>query len=146
MKALFAAVGVLALASGAGSVAGASPVITPGKTACDFEKIEEFVAWFGGSAENQRSATVNPLDAGFMEMEAKDGPVLVQSPHDHEELGWPILPDVAAVRMGHKMIYTEVDADQVKLQTKGGLGVDITYTFRRQPCWTLVKLEDRTRS
>jgi len=146
MKAFFAAFGLMALGPVAASVAVAAPVITPGKTACDFDDIEEFVAWFGGSAENQQSASLNPLDAAFMDVDVKLGPVLVETPHDHEELGWPILPDVAAVRMGHKMIYTEVDAQTVQLQTKGGLGVDITYTFQRQPCWTLIKLEDRTRT
>ncbi|RRH72192.1 hypothetical protein [Falsigemmobacter faecalis] len=142
MKAIFAALTLIMAAP----AALANPVITAGKTACDFDDIEEFVAWFGGSATNQQSASLNPLDAAFMEMEAKDGPVLIETPHDHDELGWPILPDLAAVKMGHKLTYTEVDAETVTLQTTGGMGVDITYTFQRQPCWTLIKLEDRTRT
>lgn len=116
------------------------------KTACDFSDIEEFVAWFGGSVAHQQSATSNPLDAAFLDMSAKPVPKLDGEMHAHEELGWPILPDLAGLIGSYKMTYTEIDADTVEFLTKGGQGVHITYTFQKQPCWTLIKLVDETPS
>lgn len=107
------------------------------RTACDFDDIKEFVAWFQGSEANQRSATADPLDAAFDEYDEKGKKLdMVYEPHAHDELGWPILPHLGG---DFKVTFIERDADHVEYITTGGMGYNHSYLFKRQPCWALVK-------
>lgn len=108
------------------------------RTACDFTDIKDFVEWFKGSAENQRSATADPLEAGFDDYDDEGKKLEMEyEPHAHDELGWPILP----YHLGSdwKVTFIEHDADTVELNTAGGMSYNHTYLFKREPCWTLVK-------
>lgn len=107
------------------------------RTACDFDDVQDFVAWFKGSEANQKSATAEPLDAAFDEYD-DDGKKLEleYEPHQHDELGWPILPHLGG---DWKETYILHDADTVEYNTTGGMAYSHSYLFKRQPCWTLVK-------
>lgn len=107
------------------------------RTACDFSDIKAFVEWFKGSEVNQKSATANPLEAGFDEYDDKGKKLPMQyEPHSHEELGWPILSHLGK---DFRETFIEYDKDTVEYNTAGGAGYNHTYLFKRQPCWKLVK-------
>ena len=107
------------------------------RTACDFEDIKDFVAWFKGSAENQKSATSDPLEAAFDEYDERGKKLELEfEPHKHDELGWPILPHLGG---DWKETYVIVDDDTVEYYTTGGMLYNHYFLFKRQPCWTLVK-------
>lgn len=107
------------------------------RNACEFSDIKEFVEWFKGSENNQKSATANPLEAAFDEYDEKGKKLpMAYEPHTHDELGWPILP-----RLGKdfREVFIEHDKDTVTYQTIGGMAYKHTYLFKRAPCWKLVK-------
>lgn len=110
---------------------------TDTRTACDFEKVQDFVEWFKGSEANQRSATAEPLEAAFDDYD-EDGKKLEMQyePHAHDELGWPILPHLGP---DWQETFVEHDANTVEYVTAGGMGYIHTYLFKREPCWQLVK-------
>ncbi|WP_306681443.1 hypothetical protein [Pseudogemmobacter lacusdianii] len=102
------------------------------RTACDFEDIQDFVAWFKGSESNQKSATAEPLDAAFDDYD-EDGKKLemVYEPHSHDELGWPILPHLGG---DWKETYILHDADTEEYNTAGGMAYSHSYLFKLDAC------------
>lgn len=113
------------------------------RTACDFDTIEDFIEWFAGEAERQQAASRAPLEAAFAEQNEAGDWVLETSPHAHDELGWPILPPLPYLS-DYKLTYVTQADGRVLFNTAGGLGVNITYTFAKEPCWTLIELNDAT--
>ena len=110
---------------------------TDTRTACDFDDIKDFVEWFKGSEANQKSATADPLDAGFDEYDEKGKKLPIEyEPHAHDELGWPILPFLGK---DFRETFIEHDKDTVEYNTAGGMLYNHTYLFKREPCWKLVK-------
>lgn len=107
------------------------------RTACDFSDIKDFVEWFKGSKANQKSATNDPLEAGFDQYDDKGKKLAMEYElHSHDELGWPILPYLGN---DFRETFIEHDKDTVEYNSAAGMGYNHTYLFKREPCWKLVK-------
>lgn len=112
--------------------------------ACPHASFEAFLARFGHDAHFQRSASADPLDYGNIDVGGGD-PEPVRQQRALASLQWPLFPDPAGFGQTRSLHLAEADdgGRSVMVQREGS-GDQQRYTFRRQPCWTLVAMFDES--
>jgi uncharacterized protein YecT (DUF1311 family) len=128
-------------AAGAATTAAAGPLPA---IACPSKDLNAFVAAFAEDPALQKAFTAETVDTAFVDMNAQPEPAESLEPLPREKLRFPVMPNrVQQQKEGLKYR---------KVANQGGRAVvvlefpdtdaQVLYTFRRDACWTLVKIVD----
>jgi uncharacterized protein YecT (DUF1311 family) len=131
----------------ASNAAGASVIAAAGPQpaiACPSKDLSAFVAAFAEDPSLQKAFTADTVDTAFVDMNAQPEPAESVEPMPREKLRFPVMPN-RAQQQKEGLKYREV-------ANEGGRAVvvleipdtdaQVLYTFRRDACWTLVKIVD----
>lgn len=113
--------------------------------ACPDAGFAQFLARFASDAAVQRRSSADPLLHGHIDVNAEPEPVPVQEPRALDALQWPVFPDPAGFGQTRSMHVSDAgDGGMQVMVRREGSSDQQVYTFRRQPCWTLVELFDES--
>ncbi|TXI44466.1 MAG: hypothetical protein E6Q50_17750 [Lysobacter sp.] len=118
--------------------AGAAPV------ACPSQQLSAFVAAFAEDPALQKAFTAATVDTAFVDMNAQPEPAESVEPLARETLHFPVMPNRAQQRkegLQYREIANEGGRAVVALEIPD-TDAQLLYTFRRDACWTLVKIVD----
>lgn len=134
-------------AAGAAGAAGASVIAAAGPQpaiACPSKDLNAFVAAFAEDPALQKAFTAETIDTAFVDMNAQPEPAESVEALPRDKLRFPVMPN-RAQQQKEGLKYREV-------ANEGGRAVvvleipdtdaQLLYTFRRDVCWTLVKIVD----
>lgn len=134
----------LSAAPAEGATASAAPQTAPAR--CPYTGFAAFLQHFGHDIALQERSVADPLETRHVDAGAEPEPATVVRHVALAEVEWPVMPDPATLPHSHRVLETTAQAD-------GGMQVRIratdtsdqqTYTFRQQPCWQLVRVEDES--
>lgn len=135
------ALGVLALAPSDASAASAAPVVS---SACPSRDIEPFVAAFAEDPALQKAFTAATVDTAFIDYDAQPEPAESVEALPRAQLRFPVMPNRARQTeqgLQTRHISTSASRAVVALEVPD-TDLQLTYTFRLDGCWTLVKIVD----
>lgn len=128
-------------AAGAATTAAAGPLPA---IACPSKDLNAFVAAFAEDPALQKAFTAETIDTAFVDMNAQPEPAESVEALPRDKLRFPVMPN-RAQQQKEGLKYREV-------ANQGGRAVvvleipdtdaQMLYTFRRDACWTLVKIVD----
>jgi uncharacterized protein YecT (DUF1311 family) len=126
-----------ASAAGVASAAGAA-------VACPSQDLKRFVAAFAEDPALQKAFTAARVDTAFVDMNAQPEPAESVETLARERLRFPVMPN-RAQQQQEGLQYREVSVGPeralVALEVPD-TDAQLLYTFRRDACWTLVKIVD----
>lgn len=112
--------------------------------ACPSHDIKQFVAAFAEDPALQKVFTATTVDTAFVDHNAQPEPTEKVEPLPRSQLRFPVMPNRARqAKEGLQYRYVSADANRavVALQVPD-TDAQLTYTFRRDRCWTLIKIVD----
>lgn len=124
------------------TAAAAAPAATG--PACPSQDIKQFVAAFAEDPALQKAFTADTVDTAFVDYNAQPEPAQSVEPMSRAQLRFPVMPNRA--QQGKEGLqYRQISADAnravIALEVPD-TDAQLTYTFRRDRCWTLVKIVD----
>jgi uncharacterized protein YecT (DUF1311 family) len=125
-------------AAAAGSTSAAKP------PTCPATDLAGFVAAFAESPALQKAFTAPIVDTAFVDWNAQPEPTESVEQTSRDALRFPVMPDRAhqqAEGLRYREISSEGDRTTIVLEVPG-TDSQLRYTFRRDACWTLVKIVD----
>jgi uncharacterized protein YecT (DUF1311 family) len=125
-------------AAAAGSTSAAKP------PTCPATDLAGFVAAFAESPALQKAFTAPIVDTAFVDWNAQPEPTESVEQTSRDALRFPVMPDRAhqqAEGLRYREIGSEGDRTTIVLEVPG-TDSQLRYTFRRDACWTLVKIVD----
>ncbi len=127
----------------AGAVLAAQPALAaPAK--CSTESFEVFVKRFSHDIRVQEKATAKKLVTEYLDDTGQAGdPVKKRKIVPLASVTWPVMPDLAIVKSRAKFKTLPGGAREVAILGDGN-GERNVYEFRKQPCWTLVRVSDES--
>lgn len=130
-----------ATASEAASAAGAASAAA---AACPSQDLKRFVAAFAEDPALQKAFTAARVDTAFVDMNAQPEPAESVESLARDRLRFPVMPN-RAQQQQEGLQYREVSVGPeralVALEVPD-TDAQLLYTFRRDACWTLVKIVD----
>jgi hypothetical protein len=112
--------------------------------ACPSQDLKAFVAAFAEDPALQKAFTADPVDTAFVDMSAQPEPTESVEAMPREKLRFPVMPNrVQQQKEGLK--YREVaneGGQAIVVLEIPDTDAQVLYTFRRDACWTLVKIVD----
>ncbi len=121
-----------------------TPVATQAATACPSQELKGFVAAFAEDAALQNAFTAPTVDTAFVDMNAQPEPAESVEALPRERLHFPVMPNRAQQQkegLQYREISNEGGRAVVALEIPD-TDAQLLYTFRRDACWTLVKIVD----
>ena len=118
-----------------------SPSAAP---ACPATDLAGFVAAFAESPALQKAFTAPVVETAFVDWNAQPEPAESVEKIPREALRFPVMPNRArqqAEGLRYREIGTEGDRSTIALEVPD-TDTQLRYTFRRDACWTLVKIVD----
>ncbi|MBN9549276.1 MAG: hypothetical protein J0H31_10455 [Alphaproteobacteria bacterium] len=115
-----------------------------GRAACPSNDIADFFQAFAESPELQRAHTASTVETAFVDWSAQPEPVESAEPMERDKLHFPLLPDRAS-RQQEGLRYRETAGDENRVTVVlevPDTDTQLRYTFRRDACWTLIKIVD----
>lgn len=132
-----------ATASTPTAAAAPAPQPSPG-TACPAQDLKGFVEAFAEDPALQKAFTADTVDTAFIDWNAQPEPAESSEPLPREKLHFPVMPN-RAQQSKEGLQYRELSADDksatIVLEVPD-TDAQLRYTFRRDQCWTLVKIVD----
>ncbi len=111
---------------------------------CIADDFNDFIARFSHEITVQEASTADPitvtaLDFGTTEPE----PVMVAQEVPLAEVTWPVMPDLTGLDTSRRRAEVTIDGDSAEVLVAGlDNGENVTWSFRRAPCWTLTAITD----
>ena len=127
--------------SGMASGTATSPSTAP---ACPATDLAGFVAAFAESPALQKAFTAPVVDTAFVDWNAQPEPAESVEKTPRDALRFPVMPNRARQQsegLRYREIGTQSDRSTVALEVPD-TDTQLRYTFRRDACWTLVKIVD----
>jgi uncharacterized protein YecT (DUF1311 family) len=117
---------------------------TSGTVACPSKDLKDFVAAFAEDPALQKAFTAERVDTAFVDMSAQPEPAESVEALSRDTLRFPVMPNRTQQRKdGLQYREVSVDADHALLALEvPDTDAQVLYTFRRDACWTLVKIVD----
>lgn len=112
--------------------------------ACPATDLAGFVAAFADSPALQKNFTAPVVDTAFIDWNAQPEPAESVASTSRDALRFPVMPDRArqkAEGLRYREIGSEGDRSTIVLEVPD-TDTQLRYTFRRDTCWTLVKIVD----
>lgn len=112
--------------------------------ACPATDLAGFVAAFAESPALQKAFTAPVVDTAFIDWSAQPEPAESVEKTPRDALRFPVMPNRArqqAEGLRYREIGTEGDRSTIALEVPD-TDAQLRYTFRRDACWTLVKIVD----
>jgi hypothetical protein len=131
----------------ASSTAGAEVIATEGPQAaiaCPSQDLAAFVAAFAEDQALQKAFTADPVDTAFVDMSAQPEPTESVEAMPREKLRFPVMPNRAQQQkegLKYREVANEAGQAIVVLEIPD-TDAQVLYTFRRDACWTLIKIVD----
>jgi uncharacterized protein YecT (DUF1311 family) len=129
-------------AAGAAVVAASADPETA--VACPSQDLNAFVAAFAEDPAIQKAFTADPVETAFVDMSAQPEPAESVQVSPRENLPFPVMPNQAQQQkegLKYREIANEGGNAIVALEVPD-TDAQVLYTFRRDACWTLVKIVD----
>lgn len=114
------------------------------RAACPSDKLADFFQAFAESPELQRAYTASTVETAFVDWNAQPEPAESVEPILREKLHFPIVPNQDAQRQGG-LRYREAAGGEnrvIVVLEVPDTDMQLRYTFRRDSCWTLIKIVD----
>lgn len=132
--------------AGSASPAAAAPSTAPQPSSpnCPATDIAGFVAAFAESPALQKVFTAPVVDTAFVDWSAQPEPAEAVEPLSRDLLRFPVMPNRArqqADGLQYREIGRDGDRTTIALEVPD-TDLQLRYTFRRDGCWTLVKIVD----
>jgi hypothetical protein len=130
-----------ATASPANSTASVKPEST---VACPSQELKSFVAAFAEDPALQKAFTAQTVATAFVDMNAQPEPAEQVEMLSRERLAFPVMPNRAQQQregLHYREVANENGRAVVALEIPD-TDAQLLYTFRRDACWTLVKIVD----
>lgn len=112
--------------------------------ACPSQDLKSFVNAFAEDPALQKAFTADTVDTTFIDWNAQPEPAESSEPLPREKLHFPVMPN-RAQQSKEGLQYREISADDksatIALEVPD-TDAQLRYTFRRDQCWTLVKIVD----
>lgn len=122
-----------------------APAGAPARTShCPATDIAGFVAAFAESPSLQKTFTAPMVDTAFVDWSAQPEPSESVETVSRDLLRFPVMPDRAKQRadgLQYREIGNDGDRTTIVLEVPD-TDLQLRYTFRRDSCWTLVKIVD----
>lgn len=118
-----------------------SPSAAP---ACPASDLAGFVAAFAESPALQKAYTAPIVDTAFIDWNAQPEPAESVEKTSRDALRFPVMPNRSRQQsegLRYREIGTEGDRSTIALEVPD-TDAQLRYTFRRDACWTLVKIVD----
>jgi uncharacterized protein YecT (DUF1311 family) len=113
-------------------------------TACPSQEIAAFVTAFAEDPALQKTFTAERVDTAFVDMSAQPEPAESVETLSRETLRFPVMPNRAQQQkegLRYREVSVEGDRALIALEIPD-TDAQLLYTFRRDACWTLVKIVD----
>ncbi|BAV97059.1 lysozyme inhibitor LprI family protein [Lysobacter enzymogenes] len=114
------------------------------QVACPAQDLKGFVAAFAEDPALQKAFTAEEVDTAFVDYAAQPEPAESVERLPRARLNFPIMPN-RAQQAKEGLHYREISADPqravIALEVPD-TDAQLTYTFRRDRCWTLIKIVD----
>lgn len=113
-------------------------------SSCPSKDLAGFVAAFAQSPSLQKAFTAPVVDTAFVDWNAQPEPAESVEKTSRDALRFPVMPDRArqqAEGLRYREIGSEGDRTTIVLEVPD-TDTQLRYTFRRDACWTLVKIVD----
>lgn len=113
--------------------------------ACPETDFDAFLARFEGDADAQRAATADPLPMDHIDPDAQPEPARVTRLTPLSEVTFPLMPARAAREadgLRQTVVPGRSPVERVVTHAVPDTGTQFRYTFRADPCWTLVRFSD----
>ena len=126
------------------TTAGATSKPTTASPSCPATDLAGFVAAFAQSPSLQKAFTAPVVDTAFVDWNAQPEPAESVESMSRDALRFPVMPDRArqqAEGLRYREIGSEGDRTTIVLEAPD-TDIQLRYTFRRDSCWTLVKIVD----
>jgi uncharacterized protein YecT (DUF1311 family) len=125
---------------------GAAVVAAPATAAiaCPSQDLKAFVDAFAEDSVLQKAFTADPVETAFVDMNAQPEPAETVKALPREELRFPVMPNQAQQQkegLNYREVANEGGRAVVALEVPD-TDAQVLYTFRRDACWTLVKVVD----
>jgi hypothetical protein len=111
------------------------------QAACPATAFPAFFSRFADSAAVQKAYTDYPLAHVLLDHEAKPGPREIQVKVEKAKLAFPLIPN-AQERKRAKLAFKVEDMKATLFNDERGY--KMVYFFRKDACWTLERIEDRS--
>ena len=117
-----------------------------GSTPCPHAEFAAFLQHFSTEIAWQARAVADPLVTEHVDAGAEPEPVTVVRRVPLAEVAWPVMPDPATLSRTRRILESTAQSDgSMQVQVRATDTSDQqTYTFRRQPCWQLVRVVDES--
>ncbi len=112
--------------------------------ACPSKDLKGFVAAFAEDPALQKAFTADTVDTAFVDMNAQPEPAESVEALPRAKLSFPVMPNRAQQTkegLQYREVSVEGDRALVALEIPD-TDAQLLYTFRRDACWTLVKIVD----
>jgi hypothetical protein len=112
--------------------------------ACPSQDLNAFVAAFAEDPAVQKAFTADPVQTAFVDMNAQPEPAETAKALPRDELRFPVMPNQAQQQkegLNYREVANEGARAVVALEVPD-TDAQVLYTFRRDACWTLVKIVD----
>jgi uncharacterized protein YecT (DUF1311 family) len=112
--------------------------------ACPSQDLQSFVAAFAEDPALQKAFTAETVDTAFDDLAALPGPKESVESLPRSRLQFPVMPN-RAQQAKEGLQYRQLSADKagaVVILEVPDTDANLRYTFRRDRCWTLVKIVD----
>ena len=116
------------------------------QAACPAQQFPAFFAKYADSVPVQKAYTDYPLAHIMLDHAAQPGPREMKLKLAKAKLTFPLIP-AAAERKRAGLAFKMGDADQRKASAilfKEDTGYQVVYVFRKDACWKLERIEDRS--
>lgn len=128
------------------SVTATGATVKPASAApsCPSKDLAGFVAAFAESPSLQKAFTAPVVDTAFVDWNAQPEPAESVEQTSRDALRFPVMPDRARQQtegLRYREIGSEGDRTTIVLEVPD-TDTQLRYTFRRDACWTLVKIVD----
>ncbi|WP_076728340.1 hypothetical protein [Methylobacterium radiotolerans] len=127
-----------------GALAALGTVGAQAAPACPARDFPGFLAAFADDVAVQKAFVAVPLRSDTIDPGAEPEPKPVTTMLGADALRFPLMPSLRTPKTdGLKQALSAAGADAMRVKLfKPDTGLQITYTFRRAACWTLVRIED----
>ncbi|AGT09957.1 hypothetical protein [Paracoccus aminophilus] len=124
----------------------AGPALAESPATCPEPEFDAFLSRFSREIAVQEASTADPLVIEILDPEADPEPKLERTETPLAKVEWPVMTDVqGADANDQEVLVKDLDGGGKEVVFRGlGNGTLITYEFRAQPCWTLVRYSDES--